>query len=296
MNVNYEYYRTFYYAVKYGSLTKAANILFSNQPNVTRSMNRLEQELGCRLLLRTSHGIQLTPEGERLYRHVQTAVEQLQAGEAELGSNALLQSGSISIGATETALHLLLLEQLREFHRLYPGIHLRISNHSTLHAISALRQGSVDLAVVATPTSIEKPLQETLLMPMHEILIGGDAFSFLCQKPLRYTDLTHYPLIMLEKGTANYQFYNQLFLQHGAVLHADTEAATADQLLPLVKCNLGLSFVPAAFAADAISKGEVFEIPLAEELPARHIALVQDKRKPLGIAGETFVRMLLEKA
>ena len=100
MGANYEYYRIFYYVAKYQSLTKAANILCSNQPNITRCMNKLEQELGCRLLLRSSQGVTLTPEGKRLYEHVSVACEHIRAAEKELSGSRSLETGSISIGAS----------------------------------------------------------------------------------------------------------------------------------------------------------------------------------------------------
>ena len=73
MNVNFEYYKIFYYVAKYGSFTKAARALGSTQPNVTRAMNCLEQQLHNTLFIRTNRGIQLTPEGEQLYTHVSVA-------------------------------------------------------------------------------------------------------------------------------------------------------------------------------------------------------------------------------
>lgn len=80
MNINYEYYRIFYYAAKYKNLTQAAEMLNSNQPNVSRTIKILEHELGCNLLIRSNRGISLTPEGERLYSHIKIAVEQIPGG------------------------------------------------------------------------------------------------------------------------------------------------------------------------------------------------------------------------
>ena len=84
MNVNYEYYRLFYYVCKYHSITRAANVLRMSQPNVTRALNRLEEQLGCKLLVRSTRGVTMTPEGEVLFAHVEIAQEQLQAGKSEL--------------------------------------------------------------------------------------------------------------------------------------------------------------------------------------------------------------------
>ena len=117
MSIPYDYYRIFYYVARYQSLTRAAHALQSNQPNVTRTINALERELGCRLFQRSHRGVTLTPEGEKLFAHVQIMQEQLQAAEYELAGSRSLQSGSVSIGASETALHGLLLPVLRRFTR-----------------------------------------------------------------------------------------------------------------------------------------------------------------------------------
>ena len=72
MAVPYDYYRIFYYVAQHKSFTKAAEALNNNQPNITRCMNNLEHDLGCKLFVRTNHGVSLTPEGHR-YRVVRPA-------------------------------------------------------------------------------------------------------------------------------------------------------------------------------------------------------------------------------
>lgn len=79
MNVNFEYYKIFYYVAKYKNFTKAARALGSAQPNITRAMNCLEQQTQCCLFIRTNRGVRLTPEGEKLYHRVAAAMVQLQA-------------------------------------------------------------------------------------------------------------------------------------------------------------------------------------------------------------------------
>ena len=73
MDINYEYYKVFYYVGKYRNLTKAAQALGSNQPNVTRVMKLLESELGCQLLVRSNKGIALTEKGALLHERVSSA-------------------------------------------------------------------------------------------------------------------------------------------------------------------------------------------------------------------------------
>ena len=112
MSASFDYYRTFYYVAKYKNFTRAATMLLSSQPSVTRSIQNLESELSCRLFIRSRHGVTLTPEGEMLYRYVAPACERILRGEEELGLSLGLHGGAVSVGATETALHCLLLHRL----------------------------------------------------------------------------------------------------------------------------------------------------------------------------------------
>ena len=66
MNITYDYYRIFYFVAKYQSFTKAANILLSNEPNISRSIRNLEHEFGVSLFIRSNRGVTLTPEGQKL--------------------------------------------------------------------------------------------------------------------------------------------------------------------------------------------------------------------------------------
>ena len=293
MDVNFEYYRSFYYVAKYGNFTKAARALGNSQPNITRAMNLLEQEVGCTLFIRTNRGVRLTPEGERLYIRVSAAMAQLLAAEEELTDRTGLEHGSISIGATETALNIYLLDQLRAFHMEHPGIRLKISNHSTPQALRSLKNGEVDLAVVTTPADVQPPFQEVRLRPFREILVGGKTFAALGSQQLSLAELLEYPFICLGKETMTYQFYRQVFLSHGLELEPDTEAATTDQILPLVRAELGLAFLPEPMAEEALRQRSIVRIQVKEPIPERQVCLVYDRQRPLSAAARKLKEAVL---
>lgn len=294
MNVNFEYYKIFYYVAKYRNFTKAARVLGSGQPNVTRAMNCLEQEIRCTLFIRTNRGVKLTPEGERLYEHVAAAMVQLQAAETELTAGMGLENGSISIGASETALNIYLLDQLRAFHMEHPGIRLKIYNHSTPQAIRSIKSGEIDFAVVSTPTNAEAPLRQIPLQTFRDILVGGRTFAALENQPLSLAQLQKYPLICLGRETMTWQFYRDLFLSHGLELHPDTEVATADQILPLVESDLGLAFLPESMAREAFLQGRIVRIRLGENIQERQICMVYDRQHPLSAAAQRLMDDILK--
>ena len=262
MYVDWEYYKIFYYVAKYQNFTKAARVLGNNQPNITHSMNRLESQLNCVLFIRSNRGVTLTPEGEMLYSRIASAAVQIQDAEEELSASATLEHGAISISATETALNIYLSEKLRDFHTEYPGIRLRISNHSTPQAMQAVKNGEVDFAIVSTPAEVEPGLKRVELKPFYEVLVGGRTFTALASQNLSLKELENYPLISLSDESTTRSFYRQFFLDHNAVLRPDTEAATTDQMLTLVKSELGLAFVPESMAAEPLARGEIVQLHL----------------------------------
>ena len=184
MDVNFEYYRIFYYVAKYRNFTKAAHALHNSQPNITRAMNCLEREIHCTLFIRTNRGVRLTEEGEKLFRHVSAAMMQILAAEEELTESAELEKGCVSISASEIALNIFLLEKLKKFHMAYPKVQLKLYNHSTPQAIQAVQSGESDFAVITTPTVTDKTLKTTRLCEFQEILIAGNTFQALAEQKL----------------------------------------------------------------------------------------------------------------
>ena len=292
MEITYDYYRIFYYVATYQSFSKAAKILMSNQPNITRFINNLENQLGCKLFVRSNRGVQLTQEGRKLYQHVSVAYQHLHMAEVELMNEQRMDQGYITISASEIALHLLLLPVLEKFHKNYPGIRIRLLNHSTPQAVEAVRRGTVDFAVVSTPVKADAPLHMTMLHPYQEILIGGTEFGHLAGKQTTFEEIMQYPLICLGKETVTFQFYRQLFASYGLDFEPDTETATADQILPLVRSGLGLAFIPKPMAKDAIDRGEVSEIRLCEKIPSRNICLIYDSKHPFKEAATQLKKMI----
>ena len=204
----------------------------------------------------------------------------------ELADSTGLMHGSVSIGASEKALNIYLLDRLKNFHMKYPGIRIKIYNHSTPEAIRAVKSGKIDFAVVTTPAEAEAPLKQIMLQPFQEILVGGKTFTALGSQQLSLAELEKYPLICLGRETMTYHFYQQLFLKHGLELLPDTDAATTDQILPLVKSELGLAFLPEPMAEDAIRRREIVRIDLQETIPKRNVCMVYDSRHPLSAAAK----------
>lgn len=293
MNVSYDHYAVFYYVAKYGSFTRAANALLLNQPNLTRTVKALEAQLGSALLIRTNKGVKLTPAGEKLYEHVSAALAHFQAAEEEISLHKSLQGGLVSIGASEIALHLHLLPILNRYKHAHPGVKIKISHLSAPGAIEKLGDGLVDLAMFTAPMAPTPEIVAREVATFREVAVCGEAYrEELRQTPLTLAELTRYPIVSFGKKTSTYAFYFRLFESRGLDFSPDVEAATADQILPLVRHNLGIGFVPEAFLDEKNENG-IYRVPLAEEIPARQILFAKKRSHPLDLPAKKLERMIL---
>lgn len=295
MDINFEYYKVFYYVAKYRNITKAATALGSNQPNVTRIMKLLEAQLNCRLFIREARGISLTPEGEQLYSHVEIACRHLLNAQEEIGRQDSLRQGTVEIGATETAIHLFLLSALRDFKAEYPAVRIRIHNHSTPETLKQLMSGRLDFALITTPFEVPKTVSCVKVLDFREILVGGIQYEYLCGEPLELKDFKKYSWIGLGRGSATHDLYKNFFIEHRIDMEPDMEVTTSDLMLPLIENNLGIGFVPEQLALPLLKERKLVQIPTRCALPKRSIRIASDKDRGRNLAADTLYKYLQMK-
>ena len=279
MDINYEYYKVFYYVGKYRNITKAAQALGGSQPNVTRVIKLLEGALGCQLLLRSNKGITFTEKGELLYERISAAFFQIQTAEEEIGSVSGQTEGTIVLGTTETALHLLLFQKLKEFKRENPKIRFKVYNDSTKDAMQELTKGAVDSRIVTSPVRINRNFGSKKLLSFRELLVCGSHYRELASAKRHLRELAGCPWVCLGKNTVTYDMTSDFFLENGIMLKPDIEVATSDLMIPMIKNNLGIGYVPEPLAQPELEAGAIFQIPVYEEMALRTVCAVYDTKR-----------------
>lgn len=289
MNISYDYYRVFYNVAKYKSFTRAAEVMYSNQPNLTRAIKNLEKELSCTLFERTNKGVRLTDDGKELYEHICIAFEHIEAGEKAVSIKHSLEHGVVSIGATEITLRCCLLPILRRFHQTYPGIRIKILNVSSPQALKLTDSKLVDISIITMPADVNPKFSSTKLCKLQGVPVCSKNFDV--KDGITLKELADFPIISLAQGTSTFDFYFEEFLKRGCHFTPDIEAATADQILPLVKYDLGIGFVPEQFLEN---EEDVRKIQLKDPLPTRDIVLVKKKGHSLSLPARELLVMINE--
>ena len=140
MDINYELYKVFYHVAATLSFSEASKQLFISQSAVSQSIKVLEKKLNQPLFIRSTKRVQLTPEGEILLKHIEPAMNLIRKGENQLLEAHTLNGGQLRIGASDTICRYYLVTYLNRFHKEFPNIHIKVTNHTSIDSAILLWQ------------------------------------------------------------------------------------------------------------------------------------------------------------
>ena len=121
--------------------------------------------------------------------------------------------------------------------------------------------------------------------------VCGNGFPELLGRKVSLKELAEYPVISLGTDTKTFEMYSAFFTKNGLKFLPDIEAATADQILPMVRSDLGIGFVPEEFLE---GNTDVARIDLAEKIPLRSVCMIKRKEQPLSVAAKELEKLILD--
>lgn len=292
MQINLEWYRVFYWIARTGSLSRAADHLHITQPAVSHTVKQLESSMGGQLFFRTPKGVILTKEGEVLFHYLEQAFHMVDIGEKAIAEMNNLNSGEITIGASDTLCKYFLLPYLEQFHARYPGVRIRITNRTTPETLALLKEGKIDFGIVSLPLS-DKQIEFRISTPIQDSLVGGRSFQNLAAGgPLPIEALKQYPLLILEAGSNTRRYLDDYAALNGVKLEPEFELGSVDLLVQFATSGFGLAFVVRNYIKEELQTGKLFEIALDPPLPERQIGIATLRGVPLSSATRSFLALL----
>lgn len=290
MNINLEYYKIFYYVVKNGSFTVAAEDLCITQPAVSQAIKTLESNLGSKLFIRTAKGVKLTKEGEVLYSYIKRGYEYMMLGETTFQKMIDLENGEIRIGASDMTLKYYLLPFLERFHEKYPSIKVKVTNAPTPETIENLIDGKIDFGIVSTPFETKPEIRVTKVRELKDIFIAGNKFLHLKHRTLQFNELEKLPIICLEKNTSTRTYLDNFMQANKVDIQPEFELATSDMIVEFVKRNLGVGYVVEDFAKPLLASGGIFQLMFNQKFPSREICIISSDKNPLSTAAKALLK------
>jgi DNA-binding transcriptional LysR family regulator len=289
MDINYERYRVFYYVAKTHSFSEAASELYISQSAVSQSIKVLEKHLGRELFSRTTKKVELTKEGEMLFKHVEPAINLITRGENQIISSKAGMD-QLRIAASDTICRYYLLPYLSLFHRKYPDIHLKVINGTSIKCGELLSTNQADIIISNSPNSaINNGMQIKKIMDFNDVFVANPEYFDVKGKKFTLSELLNFPILMLSKLSTTSSFMHSLFLKESLELVPAVELSSNDLLIDFAKIGLGITFVP-DYCIKESSELEI--IRLNEEIPSRNLVVAYDGNANLPESAKDFLDIL----
>ena len=290
MAVKLELYRVFKEVAEAGNISTAAKNLYISQSAVSQSIKQLETALQARLFSRSPRGVSLTGEGQMLYQYVRSALGLLATGEDKLSQAQQLLLGTLVIGASDTVTSFFLTHYLDAFHRLHPGIRLKIVSGRSAKVLSMLKSGAVDIAFASSPS--DSAISNWPCFSTHSVFVAGSSYE--CDFDHVYTrqEISAFPLILLERKASSRVFLEQYFLQSGITLTPEIELSSRQLLVTLARIGLGVAGVTQEFVQDALDAGDIRLLKTDFTIPARSVDMCTLQDVTPTAAASAFMEMV----
>lgn len=292
MNINFELYKVFYEVAIAKSISKGAQNLMISQPAVTQSIQTLESELGGKLFIRTPKGVILTNEGEELFNYIKDGMTYFINGTNKFMSLKSLDSGVLNIGSTTTISENYLMPYLKKFHELYPNININITNNLTDNLLKDLRNGNLDVVVIAIPQYDIKDLNINYLTDLHDIFVGSS--NYKNNKYNSIKELLKENILLQKKPSVTRTNFDNYLKEKQLACNSKMEVVSHNLLTNLVEANFGIGLVTKEFVKNKLNKS-LFEIKIPDSIPNRKLGFATKKDTYPSFTTKKFIELLKEK-
>ena len=277
MNQNLSSYRIFYTVANTGNISKAAKELYISQPAISKSIQKLEESVGCKLFSRSSRGVVLTDEGKLLYEHVSEAFETLTMGEEKLKRSIELGVGHLKIGVSSTLCKYLLLPYLKEFIRQNPHISISISCQSTNDTLKLLEDNKIDIGLIGKPENL-KNIHFDFLEEIEDIFVA--AKDYLRNLKARGIQKDHIlqssTLMLLDKNNMTRQYIDDYLQENQIIIKDSIDISDMDLLIDFARIGVGVACVIKNFVREDLENGTLMEIPLGFPIHKREVGFAYE--------------------
>ncbi len=272
MNQNLSSYRIFYTVANTGNISKAAKELYISQPAISKSIQKLEEGVGCKLFSRSSRGVVLTDEGKLLYDHVSSAFETLTLGEEKLKRSIELGVGHLKIGVSATLCKYLLLPYLQEFIRQNPHVSISITCQSTNETLELLEDNKIDIGLVGKPDNL-KNIHFDFLEEIEDIFVCTKDYLRNLRARGVHKDqiLTNSTLMLLDKNNMTRQYIDDYLSDNQIQVKESIDISSMDLLIDFARIGVGVACVIKSFVKEDLASGALVEIPLGIQIHKREV-------------------------
>ena len=211
-----------------------------------RHIRLLEDDLGTRLMTRTTRSVTLTDDGAVLLREARILLSQVDSLAVRFQGRGRTAASTIRVGAIDSAAAGLLPMLLHDFRERRPDVTVKLTEEKTVRLLPRLMSGRLDLALVRPPEKPDKRLEFLFLFHETAVVAVADRHPLATRKRVTVADLAAQPLIVPERRSRphSHDLTMKLFAQAGLQAQVVQLADEKQTILNLVAARLGVAIVP----------------------------------------------------
>ena len=211
-----------------------------------RFIRLLEEDLGTRLMTRTTRNVALTDDGAVLLKDARGLLAQADALAVKFRARGRMQASTIRVGAIDSAAAGLLPILLQDFRKRRPEITVQLVEDKTIRLLPKVLSGRLDLAIVRPPESRDRRLEFLFLFQETAVVVVSDQHPLASKRRLTITDLADQPLIVPERRSRphSHDLTMKLFAEAGLEARIVQIADEKQTIVNLVAAELGVAIVP----------------------------------------------------
>jgi len=272
------------------SFSRAGEKLLRTQPAISLAVQRLENELGEKLLDRTGRELTLTDAGRIVLeycRRFENLEEEMAGSIAELRD---LASGRLIIGANESTC-LYLIHHIINYRRLYPKVKVQVRRTLSSKVPSQIIDGDLELGAISYDPGDER-LNTHVIYDDHLCFVVSPQHRFAGRDRVGISELGMETFIAHNVVSPYREFVIKAFQRARVRLNMDVEMPTVETIRMMVQRNEGVAFLPKMCVENKINQGLLCEIKVEELQVQRKIRLVYPSRRNLSHAAQAFLAVV----
>ncbi len=289
--MNIRHLRIFIAVYQCGSTTKAAQQLYLTQPNVTRSIQEIENYYGIKLFERMNRRITITEVGKQFYNKAHHIVDSFDRMEEELRDWD--EIGILRIGSTITLGNYLIPSLISEFQESHPKLTIQVKISNGANIENALLNNELDIALIEGGIPNENLMREKFRKD-RLVLIMAPGNKLNALKSIHIEDLRNSHFLLREKGSVGRTYLDSVFESKNIKLAPIWESSSTHALIQGVIKGHGISILPFRIVEDYINNGLVVTRQIEDETFERESSIVWHKNKMLSKSALDFIELCKE--